>query len=791
MGPADMGPADMGPADMGPADMGPTDGGVDESPTVGISAPAMGALLGPMDVVVSATAADDMGIDRVEFFAGTTLLGSSPVAPYQVTWDTRGLLDGTLDLRAVAFDSIGQSSEARRSVTLDLTAPQVTLTMPTPGTRLSTGTADLAATVTDASAIALYEFLVGGAVVWTSTSPPFSTTVTGLASGPIAITARATDLAGNAGTADSTVVVDRPPTVRFTAPSASAIVRGSVAIVAEAQDDNSVARVEFFVDGQSLIVDTTAPYGATFDAVSAAQGPHALVAIATDDQGQMTQAQITVTVDDRPPMVTIDAPVATSTVFGIVTISATPSDDVAVSTVSLFADATRLSMVASAPFAVDWDTCTTTDGPHTVSVSATDGRGQSTTSTINLSVDNALNPPVLTGLGGVDSVDLSWTTCRTGLTYNLYWDDRAGVTTTSSVVSVGAANMFTHAGRTMGQTYFYRVAAVDGRGPGALSNELAVMPLMEYGVAVATTNQLEVHELSLGADRTSQTISQGSISDPPTWSPAGTHIAFRFNQSVGYTTEARTALYQVSNTQLVQTLVAAQPSFSPDGNRILGTDNTNGCVRVYTISSGMQSCLPEPTRRDRPVWDPGGTSRFAFIGADQYTSQPTLLIRDEAALRFEVGSNVRAYVWAPNGSALAYVQNAGASCTLQRATVTASSLSGTDVLATGLDCNARLAWSPTTDAIAFSSQRGAQNAVFVLSLSGTLPVTVSSLRALGQTSRVIAMIDWTPDGEIVGFTAQNGLDYSLSMCPADGVRPSSTRLQLRGSAVFSFRPTNP
>ena len=79
-------------------------------PTVSLTSPATGtSVQAPASVVVSADASDgDGSVVRVDFYAGTTLIGSDSTAPYSVTWSNVGA--GSYALTAVAVDNAGAST---------------------------------------------------------------------------------------------------------------------------------------------------------------------------------------------------------------------------------------------------------------------------------------------------------------------------------------------------------------------------------------------------------------------------------------------------------------------------------------------------------------------------------------------------------------------------------------------------------------------------------------------------------------------------------------------------------
>lgn len=95
----------------------------DRPPSVAITAPAAGALVSG-GVPFAAAATDDHGVGRVEFFINASLLARVTAPPYQTTWDTSAVLNGSYPLKAVAYDTIGQTAEDQISVVLIPHAPR-------------------------------------------------------------------------------------------------------------------------------------------------------------------------------------------------------------------------------------------------------------------------------------------------------------------------------------------------------------------------------------------------------------------------------------------------------------------------------------------------------------------------------------------------------------------------------------------------------------------------------------------------------------------------------------------
>ena len=90
-------------------------------PTVTIAAPAAGATLSGV-VSVQATASDDVGVTRVEFWLNNQLQATDTAAPYAWSFDTRTVANGTAVLQVRAYDAAGNVGTATRNVVINNTA---------------------------------------------------------------------------------------------------------------------------------------------------------------------------------------------------------------------------------------------------------------------------------------------------------------------------------------------------------------------------------------------------------------------------------------------------------------------------------------------------------------------------------------------------------------------------------------------------------------------------------------------------------------------------------------------
>jgi hypothetical protein len=97
------------------------------APTVAITSPASGATVSGT-ISVNADAADNIGVAGVRFFVGILEIGvEDTTVPYEVSWNTTTLSDGTYTLIAVARDAAGnKASSTGITVTVSNGGPAVT-----------------------------------------------------------------------------------------------------------------------------------------------------------------------------------------------------------------------------------------------------------------------------------------------------------------------------------------------------------------------------------------------------------------------------------------------------------------------------------------------------------------------------------------------------------------------------------------------------------------------------------------------------------------------------------------
>jgi hypothetical protein len=216
-----------------------------------------------------------------------------------------------------------------------------------------------------------------------------------------------------AATSDGGTPSDPLPTAQVLEPFPGFRVQGSVALLADATDDQGVTRVDFYVDSTLVGSDTSAPYQSTWDTLGSTNGSHNVSAIAHDTAGQSTTSalvQVTVANDRQAPTVSVSQPIQDQRTSGVLPVQVSFSDDTGVFQLELYLDGSTLfgrnyDHLSSGHVRFNLDTTQVADGPHSVSALVIDSVGKVTQSVpVRFFVDNTPPPGphhlASPGLGG-------------------------------------------------------------------------------------------------------------------------------------------------------------------------------------------------------------------------------------------------------------------------------------------------------------------------------------------------------------------------------------------------------
>lgn len=286
-------------------------------------------------------------------------------------------------------------------------APDVNLTSPINNASYALGdTITLQATASDSDGTVDYvSFYQNGALIAQDNSEPYLADFVPASSGPYNLAAIATDN-GNASSASDSVVVDvigsnQAPTVNLTAPAEGSEFppNQTLTLVADADDaDGFVALVEFFVDGNKIGDDQSAPYQSGWTPSS--EGDYTLTSTATDNEGNTSASAgitVSVAIQGVPPMVSLDSP-SPNALFGVgdtIVLSASANDsDGSVAAVAFYWGLVKLGEDVSPPYQFNWSNAP--EGNHELLAVATDDEGLTGFSaSVNVSVvDNNAAPTV-------------------------------------------------------------------------------------------------------------------------------------------------------------------------------------------------------------------------------------------------------------------------------------------------------------------------------------------------------------------------------------------------------------
>ncbi|HLL53769.1 MAG TPA: S8 family serine peptidase [Myxococcaceae bacterium] len=104
-------------------------GGDTTAPTTSITEPTGGSTVSGTAVTVSASASDNVGVSKVDFYVGATLIGSDTTSPYSVSWNSTGVANGSYNITSKAFDAAGNvGTSAAVAVTVSNTTGNCSIT---------------------------------------------------------------------------------------------------------------------------------------------------------------------------------------------------------------------------------------------------------------------------------------------------------------------------------------------------------------------------------------------------------------------------------------------------------------------------------------------------------------------------------------------------------------------------------------------------------------------------------------------------------------------------------------
>ena len=457
-------------------------------PTIALTAPAPGAVVGGSSVTVSANAADDTAVAGVQFPIDGFALGAEDlVSPYSVTWESTTVTNGVHSLSGVARDAAGNKTTAVAvSVTVNNGAPTGSVTIDNGAAATNSTAAVLTLSASDPAGVTQMRFSNTGSTF--STPEAYATTKAWTltsGSGTKTVYVQFQNAPGNwSGSFTDTIVLDT------TAPTISSVASSSVtsnsARITWTTIEPATSQVEYGTTttyGTLTPIDNTlvTSHSVTLIGLAASTTYNYRVrskdAATNEGIGSNATFRTLAGPDTTPPTVSISSPADGATVSGIVNIAATASDNVGVAGVTFELNGVNAigPEDTTAPYQTTLDTSTLMAGSsYTLTAVARDTSNNLTTSanvTVTIFADTT-PPTVPTGLTATavfaSQINLAWTASTDDVGVAGYHVSRDGV-----VIATATATNYSDTNLTASTSYSYTVQAFDAAGNASAQSSTA------------------------------------------------------------------------------------------------------------------------------------------------------------------------------------------------------------------------------------------------------------------------------------------------------------------------------
>ena len=292
----------------------------------------------------------------------------------------------------------------------DTTAPLVVITNPADNAILSDSVL-ITIYASDNDEVKLVQLFINDSLVLDSAEAPYEykwNTIEYAEDEFHNIRARAVDYANNDNqTSPVRVMVDNidniKPTGSLLYPFSGQVLSGSISIIAEADDNDSLKSVVFYINEDSVGVKTTAPFIYDWDTTLEFDDYYYVINVQINDASgnHITLGPISVYIDNEeniqvdttPPTGTIVYPPAAAVVSGNVTIEIDAFDNEKVEKVEIVIDGSFSIVDQSSPYVYVWNTTTyAEDMDHFISATVTDSSDNTTNlMPVTVFVDNEIN----------------------------------------------------------------------------------------------------------------------------------------------------------------------------------------------------------------------------------------------------------------------------------------------------------------------------------------------------------------------------------------------------------------
>jgi RHS repeat-associated protein len=189
---------------------------VESAPVVSITAPADGTVVNaPGSIVLTASASDSDGtVSKVDFYNGTTIIGTVTAAPYSVTW--ANVAAGTYAVSAKATDNQGLSTTSSAVTFIVNAPPTIAITSPVNNSTIAApANVSITTNAQDSDGtLSKVDYYQGGVLIGTVTAAPYTFNWTNVGQGSYVLTAIATDNYGAQATSGAIAITVAPPAAK-------------------------------------------------------------------------------------------------------------------------------------------------------------------------------------------------------------------------------------------------------------------------------------------------------------------------------------------------------------------------------------------------------------------------------------------------------------------------------------------------------------------------------------------------------------------------------------------------
>ena len=362
-------------------------------PAVAFTNPVNGAEL-TQNTTLTASASHSNGIQKVDFYVDTTLIGSDTSAPYEQLWDMSAVNDGAYTLKAIATATTGETAENTVNITssqgigIDITGPTISDirfdNAPFVADAMLTESGILSLSVSDPSGIGsvtikIDDQVMPGGNLSASSFSHYLDFVT-ITNATHTLTIEARDTANNltSSTLNFSLNIAAPtiaPTITNPA-NASQISNAAVSVWGTAPLGS---QVQLYLNstaiGGLLPVDSSSNF--TGNVILAAEGNWQITAEASNLHGTTSlSSPVDIVFELAAPSISWLSPAAGTTINDPIMAEVSIVAASPLAEVIFKVDGTVIETVTTAPYQFILDTTQYADGPHQLTATATDAAGR-------------------------------------------------------------------------------------------------------------------------------------------------------------------------------------------------------------------------------------------------------------------------------------------------------------------------------------------------------------------------------------------------------------------------------